>query len=165
MRRLGFLAAPLTLVIIIAIPSTALTQDRSPELERLDYYVGEWNVDAGDMGSGLFTCGWLGAKVLTCESEFNFSSGATAKTVGIWSYNAERELYTWLRYWGNGNLDDHVGWVDGGTWTFMQRDTPGGHYRFVFTEESSTEMSQQWWQSIRGGEWEFAGTATLTKVR
>ena len=161
MRRL--VSAAVFFAVFTFVPLAA--QDRSPELERLDYYVGEWTVDAGDRGSGLFTCKWLGASVLTCESEFDFSSGVTVETVGLWSYNAEREFYTWMRYWGSGNVDDHVGWVDGDTWTWMQRDKPGGHYRFVFIEESSTEMSQQWWQSIRGAEWELAGNATLTKVR
>jgi hypothetical protein len=102
---------------------------------------------------------------LTCDTEFTFQTGTTSKTVGIWRYDAERQLYTWLRYWGNGILDDHVGWVDGDTWTWMQRDTPGGHYRFVMVEESPTEMSSQWWRSLRGAEWEFAGNTTMTKVR
>jgi hypothetical protein len=161
MRRL--VSAAVFLSIFAFVPLAA--QDRSPELNRLDYYVGGWNVDAGDQGSGSFACDWLGARVLTCDSEFNFSSGVSVKTVGVWSYNAERGFYTWLRYWGNGNLDDHVGWVDGDTWTWMQRDTQGGHYRFVFVEDSPTEMTQQWWRSIRGADWELAGNATLTKVR
>jgi hypothetical protein len=140
-------------------------QDRSPELERLDYYVGEWTTDGGDQSSGTFACEWLGSRVLKCDSEFTYPSGVTPKTVGVWSYNPERGFYTWLRYWGNGNLDDHLGWVDGETWTWMQRDTAGGHYRFVMVEESPTEMTWRAWRSIKGGEWEPTGDGTMTKVR
>jgi hypothetical protein len=57
MSRLGFLA----IAILVVIPSIATAQDRSPELERLGYFVGTWAMDAGDMGTGEMACEWLGA--------------------------------------------------------------------------------------------------------
>jgi hypothetical protein len=121
-------------------------------------------MDAGDMGSGEMSCEWLGSRVLKCDTQFNFASGETAYLVGVWKYNEERGFYTWLRYWGNGMLDDHIGWVEGNTWTWSQRDSAGGLYRFIMVEESPTEMSMRMEQSVRGGDWEHGGNATMTKL-
>jgi hypothetical protein len=155
----------MAMFVLLAIPSTALTQDRSPELQRLDYFVGEWTIDAGDVGTGEMACEWLGARVLTCNAEFTYASGATVNSAEVWRHNQERGFYTWLRYWGNGLLDDHIGWVEGNTWTWSQRDSAGGLYRFIMIEEAPTGMSMRMEQSVRGGDWQHVGNATLAKVR
>jgi len=150
---------------LLAIPSTALSQERSPELERLSYMVGEWTWEGGDGGNGTNACEWLGTRVLKCDSEWLNATGATVKTVSVYSYNPQRGYYTWLRYYGGGNVDDHIGWVDGNTWTWMQRDSAGGHYRFTMVEVSPTQATGRWDVSVKGGDWELGIGGTSTKVR
>ncbi len=98
--RLAFFAVNLAIFSLVAFPSTALTQDRSPELASLGYFVGEWSMDAEDQGSGKFACAWLGTSVLKCDTEFTFPSGAIRKTVGLSHTRSARPTIgrcTWAR--------------------------------------------------------------------
>ena len=165
MRRFVSLTTPLAVCTLLAVPSAAWAQERSPELERLSYMVGEWTWDGGDRGTGTDACEWIGSRVLKCDTEYFTPAGATLKMVSVYSYNPQRGYYTWLRYWGNGNLDDHIGWVDGTTWTWMQRDSAGGHYRFINVEVSPTQVNIRAEESVKGGDWQLWGTGTMTKVR
>jgi len=103
--------------------------------------------------------------VLKCDTEFTAATGATTKMVSVYSYNPQREYYTWLRYYGGGNVDDHIGWVNGNTWTWMQRDSAGGHYRATMVEVSPTQATGRWDVSVKGGDWELSGNWTGTKAR
>jgi len=49
--------------------------------------------------------------------------------------------------------------------TWMQRDSAGGHYRFINVEESPTQMTSRIDESVEGGDWELWGNVTMTKVR
>jgi len=152
MRALGFLVA-----VTLVIPLSLLSQERSPELQRLNYLVGTWTYES-EGSSGTMTCEWLGTALVKCDG-----SGATNRTVGLFGYDPQREVYTWMRYWGSGLVDDHIGWVDGDTWRFVQRDSAGGIYRCIMVEDSPTQISVRWYQSVRGGDWELSEETTMTK--
>jgi hypothetical protein len=163
MQRFFPMAFTLAFLSSLTIPLTLHAQERSPELQRLDYLVGQWEWDS-DAGSGTMICDWLGSRVLKCQSDFTFPDGNTSQTVSIMRYNVSRKCYTWVRYWGHGVVDDHWGWVDGNTWSWTQRDSAGAQYRFVMVEDSPTYMSTQAYQSVDGGDWVHYADMTATKV-
>lgn len=167
MCRIGFVAIPMALLFSYGVPAQA--QERSAELQLLGFLVGEWTLETLDAGRvGTDVCEWLGTGFLTCETNITTESGSTLRLLSVFGYDREMERYTWLRYYSNGLIDDHIGWFDGEVWRWVQRDSAGGRFRMTIKVESPTRYSFTWDQSLQGKDWEPYEPfpeGTATKVR
>ena len=167
MRRSFSFVFPAAIPFLLTCPNPTAAQDRSPELQRLGFLVGEWTFEMNTGGSGTEVCEWPGPRLLRCDDEYALPSGVVGRMVGVWGYDPDQEVYTWHRYWGNGRIDHSIGWVDGDTWTFIERTdgSPRRAARLTIVEESATGYSFQWESSIQGQDWVPSSHGTATKVR
>ena len=63
-------ALGLVLVFSLLVPLGVQGQEQSPELQALDYWVGEWTTTSADGSSGTQVCEWLGNSFVQCEGSF-----------------------------------------------------------------------------------------------
>ena len=162
MRRLVSVAIPLAILFLSAIPT--LAQERSPELQRLGLWVGEWTYEVGD-APGTFAAEWLGDFFIQIDEVYTNPSGNTVNILGVFGYDAAEGVYTWHRYWGNGYSDAAKGWVHDNTWTFLFDEPVGEKTRMTMTEESADVIAFKWEVSVEGGPWEVTSEGRSTKVR
>jgi len=140
-------------------------QGLDSELQRLDQLIGEWafeDPDGNEMGSEV--CEWLGTGFVQCEAAFTPPEGAPIRLLSVLGYDETMERFTWVRYWNNGLIDDHIGWLGDEIWRWVQRDSAGGRFRLTQTWESPSAYSFQWEESIDGQDWEPTLAGRSTKV-
>jgi Protein of unknown function (DUF1579) len=175
-----------TLVVSLALSlagtSIALAQGApkpAPELKRLGFFVGKWNVEGelkpGPMGPGgkytaSDTCEWFeGGFGVICRSEGKMPTGP-AKSLGILGYNSEEKVYT---YYGidNGNMtmaSVPKGTVQGDTWTYTDEGTMGGQkFKSRVTIKETSPTSYTFRMEFQGpdGKWIPAMEAKNTKAQ
>ncbi len=157
MRRVFLSSIPLAFLLSVGHP--ALCQERSAAMEKLSFMVGEWVIETPADGQvGTDSCEWLGTAFLTCETLFTSPSGEEVRLLSVYGYDTAMERYTWVRYYSNGLIDDHIGWLDGDVWRWVQRDSAGGRFRLTVTDVTPTSYSLHWDRSVRGRNWEPYGT-------
>ena len=138
-RTAGAMAA-----ISCILPMTARAQDahRSPELERLAFYVGHWSETGrmrGDPGkpfqsiSGGETCSWgAGGYAVTCREETSGPGGGW-QGVYILSYDAAAQRYHVYGTEAPGSTVHAVGQVERNRWVWQTDPAPdGSRLRYTF---------------------------------
>jgi hypothetical protein len=166
MSYLGCVITFMPIFTLMAIPSTALSQERSPEHERLNYMLGEWTY-ADSYEIGTMTCEWLGNTFVVCDQVFTEPSGKVVPVLQVFGYDAGEEAYTMDTFWShNGSSASAVGWVEESTWTYVWTHNPASVARVSWVvEDASSSMSIKWEYSRKGGPWQHASEATMTRVR
>jgi hypothetical protein len=159
MRRIVSLALPLAFLFLSAMPT--LAQERSAEMQALDYWVGEWTGTESGGSSDTQVCKWLGTSFVQCESE-----NSNGSVLWLMGYDATAGAYTTAYFWGNGEN----GVVDtvtrqGDTMTWLSDIPTGGQYRMAWVLESRDIMTLKSEMAEEGGDWVVQDENTMTRVR
>jgi hypothetical protein len=131
--------------------SQQLTPQPAPELKRLRYFIGIWNI-AGEMTTSSF--GQAGKFTGVHRNEwssdgFSLTSNWTEQRPGgsdsgqaTYGYDSARKAYTYHSVDATGEKEDSVGSVEGQTWTWLSNQTledgSVAKGRFTVKEESAT---------------------------
>lgn len=131
------------LIVVLAFTSlSALAQmgppTPSPELKKLDYFAGDWSVEAaipsGPWGAGgkftSHTSGeWLqGNFFLISRGEFSMPAelGGNGTALAIFGYDSDKKTYTQERFDSQGRHVVIAGALDGDTWTWTGENSYNG---------------------------------------
>ena len=153
MRRLVSSAIPLAVLLLSAIPT--LAQERSAELQRLDYWVGEWT----GTEDGTMACKWLGNSFVHCEA-----AGPDFAVLWVMEHNAE-EGYKMTSFNNSGESGTINFSVQDDTWTWLFEIPTGGQFRMTWVMESKDVMTLTGEMAVEGGEWVVEDESRMTRVR
>jgi hypothetical protein len=149
----------------------------SPELKRLNYFVGHWATEAEMKPSpfgpgGKFTSKehteWMpGDFFLVTHSQWKGASMGEGTGLAVMGYNADEKVYTYNAFNSMGEAEASKGKVDGDTWTWTSNEKMGGKptkSRFTVKELSPTSYSFKFEIAPEGGDWAtiMEGKATKT---
>jgi hypothetical protein len=148
------------------------------EHQKLAYFAGTWASegeikDNPIMPAGKATskdrCEWFEGKfAIVCHSEGKGPMGPM-KGIGILSYNAEENVYTYYGVDNSGMSMTTVprGSVQGDTWTYTDESMMGGKKiksRYVIKELSPTAYTYKWELQGDGGQWMTVMEGKSTKT-
>jgi hypothetical protein len=163
MRRLV-----IVLLMGLVVPSVAHAQAQpaqppkpGPEVQRLSYFAGSWNV-AGEVKtepagkySGTMGCEWFeGGFVLICKGSTTGVNGPSSE-MHIFSFSSQDKAYNWYSIGKTGAARTVKKMtVDGKQWTCDAESTYQGkpakfHYEWI--EESPTAWTYSFTRSVEGG--------------
>ena len=149
------------LVLSLFVPLGVQGQEASPELQKLDYWVGEWTSTDSDGSSGKSECKWLGDSFVQCEGDFTDGS-----MLWVMGYDAEKGTHT-VSYFSsdgeNGAFDSAT--LEGDTWTWLVEVPTGGGYRQTFVMESEDVMISKGELTEDGVEWVVQVEDRMTRVK
>jgi hypothetical protein len=147
-----------------------------PEVNRLAYNIGTWNIVGeakpfGPMPGGKFTatekCEWYsGGFFVTCHSEGTGPMGP-AKSVSFLGYDPNEKVYTYHEFTNTGEAIDSKGTVNGDTWNWTAESKMGDtkiSVRVTIKQVSKTEYTFKLEISQNGGEFSVVEEATGHKV-
>lgn len=135
-----------------------------PEVKKLAYDVGTWNIDGeaqpfGGMPGGKVTsaekCDWYsGGFFVTCRSESTGPMGPS-KAVSFTGYDPQQKVYTYHEFVSTGDVVDAKGTVDGDTWNWTAESKMGEDkfsVRVIIKHVSATEYTFKLEMAKNGGE-------------
>jgi len=147
-----------------------------PEVKRLAYNIGTWNMTGeakpfGPMPGGKVTgtekCEWYsGGFFVTCHSEGTGPMGPS-KGVSFMGYDPNEKVYTYHEFTSTGEAIDSKGTVNGDTWNWTAESKMGDakiSVRVTIKEVSKTEYTFKLEMSQNGGEFSVVEEATGHKV-
>ena len=138
----------------------------SPEIKKLDYFTGNWTIDAsipaGPWGSGgKFTSSgsgeWLkGGFFLVSHADFSMPAdlGGDGSGSAIFGYDSDKKVYTEDRFDSMGRHVTMTGTLDGDTWTWTGENNYNGmmiKQRLTMKVTSPTSYTSKYDVSADGG--------------
>ena len=179
MRRLVLTAV--IAAVLVAAGSSAHAQTPlpkpAPELQKLDYFVGKWNV-TGDMKPGPMGPGgkmtmseedsWMEGKFfLVAHSKFSGAGMGGGSGISFMGYDSEKKMYTYNEFNSMGAAEQSTGTLDGDTWTWASSEKMGDKVmkgRFTMKILTPTSYSFKFEVSPDGGSWTTVMDGTATKA-
>jgi hypothetical protein len=147
---------------------TEAQQTAGLEHERLSYWLGEWAYE-DSYETGTMKCEWLGNTYVLCHQLFTEPTGEIVPVLLVFGYDANEEAYTMHSFHGRafawGSSMVAIGWVEKNTWTWVWADNPISIMRLVCAEKDSSSVSLKWEYASKGGPWQPANEATLTRAK
>jgi hypothetical protein len=147
-----------------------------PEVKKLAYNIGTWNLEGvakpfGPMPGGKITgtekCEWLsGGFFVTCHSQGTGPMGP-GKSVSFLGYDPNEKVYTYHAFSSMGDAIDSKGTVNGDTWNWTSDSKMGDtkmSVRVTIKEVSPTEYTFKLEMSQNGGEFAVVEEMTGRKV-
>jgi len=177
-KRMTVLPAVCTMFLAISIQAQAPQgpPKLGPEVKRLAYNIGTWNMTGeakpfGSMPGGKVTgtekCEWYsGGFFVMCHSEGTGPMGP-AKGVSFMGYDPNEKVYTYHEFSSTGDAIDSKGTVNGDTWNWTAESKMGDakiSVRVTIKEVSKTEYTFKLEMSQNGGEFSVVQEATAHKV-
>ncbi len=163
MKRLTFVvvAAGLVVLFVRAAAQAPAPPKPGPEVQKLQYFVGQWKFDGdnkespfGPAGkfSGTETCEWFaGGFQVICRGETTAPTGK-ATTLSIVAYDQETKEYTYYGIDSTGFSALARGTVKGDTWTYTWSGTVGGKpAKIVATMQTSPSFYTGTTEAAFGG--------------
>ncbi len=147
-----------------------------PEVKKLDYNIGTWNVEGeskpfGPIPGGKFTsiekCEWYpGGFFVMCHSEGTGPMGP-AKGVSFMGYDPNERVYTYHEFTSTGEAIDSKGTVNDDTWKWTAESQMGDtkmSVRVTIKQVSKTEYTFKLEMSQNGGEFALVEEAKGHKM-
>jgi hypothetical protein len=168
---LSFLFATLLAQAQMPMPTPA------PELQKLDYFVGNWSMDGdlkpGPMGSGGKATGterneWMDGKFfLASHATYGGVMGKGVEQAFM-GYDADQKVYTYDAFNSMGQHESSRGTLEGDTWIWLADENMGGQKmkgRFTMKIVSPTAYNYKYEMSPDGSSWVTVmdGKAVKTK--
>ena len=159
----------LTLLALAGLAATGtstrvLIDTRPPELEKLDYFVGDWYEEA-DVKAGPSSPGgrvtqhdhreWMDGKFfIVIHSKFTgLKEDGTG--VSLMGYDPIAKVYTWDEFYSQGEADHSKGRLEGDQWIWNMNDMKFGSQmvkaRYTMKIVSPTFYTLKWETSADGG--------------
>jgi hypothetical protein len=146
---------------------------RNPALERLDIFVGEWNLEITSMSfhtdpsaveHGHTSFDWLEAGAFLIQHS-EISATDFPRSMAVIGPDDEAETYSMLYFDSRGVSRIYRMTFHGGIWT-LWRDFPGFSQRFhgMFSEDHNT-ITARWEKSNDGSHWEQDFDVTYTRSK
>ncbi|HEX8815804.1 MAG TPA: DUF1579 family protein [Terriglobales bacterium] len=170
----------LTLIALLfanALPAIAQMQPPkpSPELKKLDYFVGTWNFSAdvkanpdspGGKVTGTEAYNWMdGGFFLAGNSEY-IMQGMKTTGPAFMGYDTNDKMFTYDSYDSVGEATHAKGTFDGTTWTFSSEQKMGPQTfkgRYTMKVVSPTSYNLKYEMSPDGANWMTVMEGTATK--
>jgi hypothetical protein len=147
-----------------------------PEVKKLAYNLGTWNIEGeskafGPMPGGKISstekCSWYsGGFFVTCHADSTGPMGP-AKGVSFMGYDADQKVYTYHEFGSSGDVIDAKGTVDGDTWNWTADSKMGDdkyNVRVTIKRVSPTEYTFKLEMSKNGGDFSVVEEMTGHKV-
>ena len=149
------------LVLSLLVPLGVQAQEQSPELQALDYWVGEWTSTGSDGSGGTQVCKWLGNSFVQCEGD-----DTNGSILWVMGYDATEGGYTTSYFFDNGENGafDTVTLQDG-TMTWLIDIPTGGQFRGTWVLESQDVLTYKGEMAEEGGEWVVQDEIRMTRVK
>jgi len=169
--------ALLTLVASTSAQAPQGPPKPAPELERLNFYAGNWSNEGdmkpGPMGPGGKFTGkdhneWMAGKFfLLSHGTFGGAMGSGTE-MAVMGYNTNDKVYTYDAYNSMGEAEHSTGTVSGDTWTWLGEQKMGGQLikgRFTIKELSPTSYSFKYEVEPEGAsQWALVMDGKATKA-
>lgn len=139
-----------------------------PEVKKLEYFVGTWNVEAtipqGPWGNGgkftsTDTTDWMPGNFFT-ESHSDFKMpvelGGDGKETAIMGYDTDQNTYTYNAFNSQGHRESSKGTLANDTWTWTSSANYGGQevqQKLTMKMVSPTSYTMKFEVSIDGTNW------------
>jgi Protein of unknown function (DUF1579) len=177
-RRVSVVFAACVIFVAVSLQAGAPqgSPKPGPEVQKLGYYVGTWNIVGeakpfGPMPGGKFTsteeCEWYsGGFFVTCHTEGTGPMGQ-AKGVSFMGYDENEKVYTYHEFTSTGEAIDSKGEVAGDTWNWTAKSMMGDakiSVRVTIKQVSPTEYTFKLEMSQNGGDFSVVEQATAHKV-
>jgi hypothetical protein len=154
-------ALSVLLVLSLLVPLGLQGQERSPELQALDYWVGEWTGTDTEGSMGTIVCKWLGNSFVQCEGD-----SPDGPVLWVMGYDATEGAYTTAFFFGNGENGafDTVTLQDG-TMTWLINIPTGGQFRGTWVLESQDVMTYKGEVAEEGGDYVVQAELRVTRIK
>ena len=152
-----------------------MARARPAELNKLDFFAGEWKSEAtvrGAPGSSeaKYTSTshgkWMeGGFFLVEHWEFELD-GVKGEELSIKGYSPQRRVYTYNAFTSHGEAFYDTGTVDGDIWTWLRDEVSDGKLskgRYTMRVTSPTSYTFQFESSVNGRDWSTVMTGNAKK--
>ena len=154
------------IVVLASIAAVAQMATPAPEIKKLDYFTGNWTIDAtipsGPWGAGgKFTSTganeWLkGGFFVISRGDFSMPPelGGNGSGVAIFGYDADKKVYTEDRFDSSGKHVTMTATLNGDTWTWSGENSYSGmaiKQRLTMKVTSPTSYTSKYEVSADGG--------------
>jgi Protein of unknown function (DUF1579) len=181
MRRFVLILSAAMAAVLAGVGSFAHAQmpmpKPAPELQKLDYFVGKWNV-TGDMKPGPMGPGgkmtmteedsWMDGKFfLVAHSKFSGAGMGGGTGISFMGYDPDKKMYTYNEFNSMGEAEQSTGSFDGDTWTWSSDEKMGDKVmkgRFMMKVLTPTSYSFKFEVSPDGSSWSTVMDGTATKA-
>jgi hypothetical protein len=147
---------------------------RNPALERLDIFVGEWNIEITSMSfhtdpsaveRGHTSFDWLERGAFLLQHSEVSTSVDFPRGIAVMGPDDAAETYRMLYFDSRGVSRIYKMTFHGGIWT-LWRDFPGFSQRFngMFSEDNNV-ITARWEKSSDGSNWERDFDLTYTRIK
>lgn len=180
MRRL-FVSVMLSAVLAAFGPSALAQMEMpkpAPELKKLDYFAGNWKIDAdlkpGPMGPGGKMTGtdaieWMsGGFFLVNHSKYEAPGMGAGSSMAFFGYDTDKKVYTYDEFTSTGEAVHSTGTVEGDTWSWLSDSKMGSQMmkgRFTVKVLSPTAYDFKFEVSKDGAAWSTVMDGKATKVK
>ena len=147
---------------------------RNPALERLELFVGRWELEITSMSfhpdpsaveRGRTSFDWLEAGAFLIQHSEVSTSADFPRSMAVIDPDDEAETYSMLYFDSRGVSRIYRMTFSGGIWT-LWRDFPGFSQRFhgTFSEDQNT-ITARWEKSSNGSKWEHDFDITYARSK
>jgi len=166
------------LVLLAASAWAQMAPTPGPEVKKLDYFVGTWNVEGtiaqGPWGAGgkftsTDTTDWMPGKFFVeGHSDFKMPPdlGGEGKATSFMGYDTNENVYTYNEFNSQGRRENSKGSVSGDTWTWTSSQNYGGQeiqQKMTIKILTPTSYSLKFDVSVDGTNWMPFMEAKATK--
>jgi hypothetical protein len=148
----------------------------APELKKLDYFTGTWNL-AGDMKASPFGPAgkmvgtehnqWMEGGFFLLSHADETSPMGKAKGLAIFGYDTNGKVYTYQAYNSMGESENARGTLEGNIWTWTNEMKMEGKVmrgRFTVKTTSPTAYDYKFEMAPEGGDWSTVMEGKATKA-
>jgi Protein of unknown function (DUF1579) len=145
----------------------------APELQKLNFFVGDWKSEAivhgaaGSVGKKYTSAShaeWMEGGFFLIENWHWKIDGDTAKELSIKGYDSAHNVYTYHAFTSHGDVFYDTGTVDGGIWTWIRQQGSGAVGRYTITMTLPASYSFQFDSSEDGANWTTIMEGTALKL-
>ena len=173
-----YLSTAVLAVLLFGATASAQMQHAAPapELKKLDYFAGDWNVEtdikAGQFGPGGKMTGtdhleWMqGNYFMIMHSTFSSQTMGSGIEYAVFGYDSNKKQYTYESFSSEGEHEVATGNpdADGKVWTWYSSSGMGPmHWRYTETILSPTAYSVKFEMSQDGKTWSTVMEGKTTK--
>ena len=177
MKRASILLC-IVLLSLVALASAQAPQapKPAPELQRLNYFAGNWKSDSDMKASPFGPAGkitskdrseWMPGKFFLVTHSTMSGAMGPGTEMAVMGYKADEKVYTYDAFDSMGNANHYTGTVSGDTWTWNGNEKQGGKSfkgRFTAKEVSPTSYSFKFEMQPEGGAWSTIMEGKSTKM-